>query len=260
MTEIPRIDQVAGAIFDVDDTLLDNFPSGPTDGLHERSRRAAIHEVGRRHNIVALQQLTPEANLQAFLDAPVHTVEAAVWNVLLGAGEVAGEQQPEHPLLREIVTLKDTLHEKVLWEHGKEVPDASAFVRALALRGVATAIASTAVRRDIDIFLQKFSLQSPFPDTRIVSKENVTHYKPHPEVFETAFRTLGLDESERAHVLAFEDDPRGIMAAKAAGLYTCAITTRYPREQLARLEAAPDVIADSYQEFADIFDLTLCAT
>jgi len=72
-----------------------------------------------------------------------------------------------------------------------------------------------------------------------------------------AFAKLGLSESDRGQVCAFEDDPRGIMAAKAAGLFTCAITTRYSREHLAALEVAPDLIADSYLEFAGHFGLDL---
>ena len=37
---------VYGAIFDVDDTLLDNEPGLAEDSLHARSRLAAIREAG----------------------------------------------------------------------------------------------------------------------------------------------------------------------------------------------------------------------
>jgi hypothetical protein len=47
------------------------------------------------------------------------------------------------------------------------------------------------------------------------------------------------------------------MAAKAAGLYVCAITTRFDRASLNSLEVAPDLIADSFQEFAGQFGLVL---
>jgi beta-phosphoglucomutase-like phosphatase (HAD superfamily) len=59
----------------------------------------------------------------------------------------------------------------------------------------------------------------------------------------------------RRYVVAFEDDPRGIMSAKAAGLYTCAITTCYSRQLLAELEVPPDLIADSFAQFATLLGM-----
>ena len=102
----------------------------------------------------------------------------------------------------------------------------------------------------IDIYLQKVGLAELFPGRHIMSLESATHTKPHPELFDRAFLSLGLGEVDRPYVLAFEDDPRGIMSAKAAGLYVCAITTRYSADELQSLEVAPDLIAGTYDEFA----------
>lgn len=250
--------EVKGVIFDVDDTLLDNDPERTGHNLHARSRLAAVHEVGRAHGIVALQQLTPEQNRQSFLTAKVHTVEAAVWNALLMTGQVVGDEiDHDHPLLQEIVGTKNTSHLELLRQHGREVPGAVAFVRALGDAGLRDhlAIASTAVRPDVEIFLDMTGLRDLFPEDRIITKEKTTHHKPHPEAFNLAFNSLQLPDSDRSAVCAFEDDPRGIMAAKAAGLYVCAITTRFDRASLASLETAPDVIADSYVEFANHFGI-----
>ncbi len=252
--------EVRGAIFDVDDTLLDNKPGVPGQGLHERSRLAAAHTVGEKYEIPALQALTVQQNLDAFLNAPVHTLEAAVWNILVMTGIADSEViNPDDPVFKEIVALKNELHKDILREHGSEVPGAVGFVRALSQKGLREkmAIASTAVRQDVDMFLDMTGLVDLFPDERIKTKESITHPKPNPEVFNLAFASLGLDESEKSGVCAFEDDPRGIMAAKAAGLYVCAITTRFSRQSLAELEIAPDLIAESYQEFATHFRLTL---
>lgn len=245
-----------GAIFDVDDTLLDNKPG--VHGLHERSRLAAVHMVGQRHGIASLEALTPQQNLAAFQTASVHTLEAAVWNILLVAGLADGATlYPEHPLLREIVALKDELHEDILLRYGNEVPGASAFVRALAaiLPADRLAIASTAVRRDVRLFLHKVGLTPLFPDANIKTKESTIRYKPHPEVFDAAFRSLGLNPADRPYVCAFEDDPRGIMAAKAAGLYVCAIATSYPASELAALAVAPDFVAADYTAMRRHFGL-----
>jgi len=252
--------EVKGVIFDVDDTLLDNKPGVPGQGLHERSRLAAAHEVGRQRGIPELVSLTVQQNLDAFLDAPVHTLEAAVWNVMQMTGLADSEvMNPDNEIFKEIVSLKNSLHEAILRQYGEEIPGASSFVRALGRNGLhdKMAIASTAVRRDVDIFLEMTDLDEFFPDQRIKTKESITHPKPNPEVFNIAFSSLDLGEENRGMVCAFEDDPRGIMAAKAAGLYTCAISTRFSREELNGLEIAPDLVADSYQEFAQYFGLIL---
>jgi beta-phosphoglucomutase-like phosphatase (HAD superfamily) len=250
--------EVKGAIFDVDDTLLDNKPGIPGKGLHEQSRLAAAHAVGIKYGIERLAQLSAQENLDAFLNAPVHTLEAAVWNILIMTGEADSETMNiEHPLLKEIVSLKNELHEDILMTQGEEVLGASAFVRGLAEQGLANkmAIASTAVRRDVDLFLGKMGLSAFFPAERIRTKEDITHPKPNPEVFNLAFESLGLTEVDRSRVCAFEDDPRGIMAAKAAGLFTCAITTRFSRDELRSLEISPDLIGDSYEEFSRLFGI-----
>ncbi|MDB5178900.1 MAG: haloacid dehalogenase superfamily protein subfamily variant 3 with third motif having or [Patescibacteria group bacterium] len=250
--------KVKGAIFDVDDTLLNNIPDTPEQGLHERSRLAAVQEVGRRRGLQILCDLSPKANLDAFLNAPVHTLEAAVWNILVMSKLATGDViDHKNPLLQEITTLKNSFHKTLLLNEGEEVPGATDFVSLLAQNGLndKLAIASTALRQDVDIFLDKTGLKPLFPDSRIKTKESITHPKPNPEVFNLAFTSLGLAESDRAAVCAFEDDPRGIMAARAAGLYACAITTRYPREELLSLAVPPHIAADSYDEFTKLFQL-----
>ncbi|MCA9327553.1 HAD family phosphatase [Candidatus Saccharibacteria bacterium] len=245
------------AIFDIDDTLLDNKPHATTSGLHEKSRLQAVHEVGRKHGVKELVSLTTKQNHIAFTTAPVHTLEGAVWNIMNMVGLADSQTiNRDDPIFQEIVALKNELHEDVLRQEGEPLPGAVAFVRSLAkVVDGRVAIASTAIRKEIDIFLEKTELRELFQDAAIISKEKMTHPKPHPDAFDQAFRALGLSDSARAHTVAFEDDPRGIMSAKAAGLYTCAITHRYSREELQNLEIAPDMIADSFAEFADIFGL-----
>ena len=247
------------AIFDVDDTLLDNKPPGQESGLHELSRLFATQQVGKRHGVASLENFTGQQAAQAFLDAKVHTVHATVWQMLVIAGVVLEDEEMDlnHPLLQEIVILKEELHEDLLRTKGREVPGASHFVELLSQNGMndKLAIASTACRRDIDLFFEMTKLDRFFPEDKIISREKFTHAKPHPEPYNLAFAALGLPETDRLKVLAFEDDPRGIMSAKAAGLYTCAIATRFSKQALASLAVPPDMVADSYAEFADALGL-----
>ena len=89
------------------------------------------------------------------------------------------------------------------------------------------AIASGAILDDIEFFLKNFGgepLRKKFQT--IVSADQVTHCKPHPEPYLTACQRMGVDP---AHCLSFEDTPTGIRAGRAAGLKvigvanTCAI-------------------------------------
>ncbi len=252
------IGDVQGVIFDVDETLLDNGNgrfSHPEQPLHERARLQAIHEAGTRHNLPELLAITPAQNLAGFLEAPVHSLEGAVWHLLFTAGVVDTDViDPNSQLLQEIVTRKDELYETLLRTEGKPLPGAIEFVHWLGEQGLADhmAIASTAIRRDIDIFLGMTGLGQYFPSERIIAKDSVSHTKPHPEAFDNAFLSLGLQDNARGQVLAFEDNPRGIASAKGAGLYACAITNVYLREVFATSETPPDLIADSFQEFREV--------
>lgn len=253
-------EHVKGAIFDVDDTLLDNQAGVESGTIHEHSRLEAVRKIAEKHDISSLRTLTVQENLDAFLNAKVHSLPGAVWGTLFLKGVVDSEDfDPTHPLLNEIVDLKNEIHADVLRELGIEVAGASFCVHALAKRYEIEnhmAIASSAVRRDINIFLDELTdLRQFFPDSRIVSLEDIHHGegKPHPAPFNKAFASLGLDEKDRSNVLAFEDDPRGIMSAKAAGLYVCAVTTRFAADSPALLAANPDMIIDNYDDFMKLF-------
>lgn len=248
-----KIDDVRAVIFDVDDTLLSNHPPQLPHGLHERSRVVSSRIVGRRHGIKGLQELTDEQALKDFHNSSVHSLHGAIWQTLTRVGAVQGELDLTHPLLLELVKLKDELHEETLRKYGAEVPGATKFVEKLAGLNLPLAVASTSYRRDVTVFFEMTDLHRFFPEDRIITRENFTHPKPHPESFQTALKALGLKNASK--VLAFEDDPRGVMSAKAAGLYTCAITTRYKKEALSGLAVPPDLIADSYAEFSKLLGI-----
>jgi HAD superfamily hydrolase (TIGR01509 family) len=260
---VPKYSDFKAVIFDVDDTLLDNKPRDPLRRLHARSRLAAVQQVGTRRGIQELQNLSQQDNLAAWRQSRVHSIEGAAWAILFNAGLVNGQDiDYGNEIVHEISALKHKLHEKILREEGEAVPGAPAFVRSLAAHGFEgkLAIASTAIRQEIHIFLEKVGLESFFPNKRIISKEQVRHVKPHPEAFELAFQTFGLSPEDKQRILVFEDDPRGIMAGKAAGMFVCAITTAFDSEDLAKLAVPPDLIADSYAEFAKILGLPLLAS
>jgi beta-phosphoglucomutase-like phosphatase (HAD superfamily) len=253
--------KIVGAIFDVDDTLLDNQPYHPLGGFHERSRYDAVLRTANKYGLTELASHTRKEGLEAFLNAKVHSVEGGVWGILYLKQLVTSEEiDPDHELLKEIVALKHTLHPELLKKDGAPVKGADLFVKRLAAAGLGKqlAIASSAPKSEIDTFLDEITdLRQFFPSHHVISKESIPYGqgKPHPEPFNLAFKTLGLPERERHTVLAVEDDPRGVASAKAAGLYVCAITTRFQRDDSALVRAEPDLIVDSFAELADALGL-----
>jgi len=253
-----RGEQITGAIFDVDDTLLDNKSGIPGEGLHEKSRLTAIHFVGKKYEIPELQSVTAIENFEAFGTSRTHSVEGAVWNLMHIKGLVDTSLiDRDNPLLQEITNLKDSLHVKVLLSEGNLVPGADRFILGLASIGLGhMAIGSSAPRRDIDLFLDEVSdLRQYFPDQRIMSRESVTHFKPHPEVFDKAFASLDLPKTSRRTTIVVEDDPRGIEAGHKAGLFTVGITTRFSKSDLKNVPTPPDLVVDSYKELSKLLEV-----
>ncbi|HJQ08580.1 MAG TPA: HAD family hydrolase [Candidatus Saccharimonadales bacterium] len=259
-------EQLHGVIYDVDDTLLNNQPAdGIPFNLHERSRLAAIHRVGQESGLEALALITPEENERAFLEAPEHTVDAAIWRLLHRYGIVdVAAINPTHNVLQKIIALKAELHMELLLSHGVEVAGASQFVHTLERNGLAgyQAIASGARLEEIQVFLGKYKLNPLFPRRRITARGDYDHPKPHQQPFERAFASLGLPDTAevRARVAAFEDDPHGIASARKAGLYVCALTTRYPQEKFLESAYPPHQVAANFVEYAQLFNLPLETT
>lgn len=248
-----------GVIFDVDDTLLDNYPSSQNLGLHEHARLLAIREIGEKYSIPLLKNLSVEANKTVIQRSKEHTIDGSVWQLFYELGLVDTDDiDHADPLLTEIVRRKQELYQPILAEFGAPLPKAVEFVQAMyVLTDGRIAIASSGHRQDIDAFLRITGLDDYFASEHIISKESVDRAKPDPEPFDRAFKALGLADSARGHVVAFEDDPKGIESAKHAGLFVAAITSRYTSDALYAHQPAPDIVADHYVDFAEIFGIML---
>lgn len=73
------------------------------------------------------------------------------------------------------------------------------------------------------------------PSPRVlVSANDVTHGKPHPEPYQAGAEKLGVAPDR---CIVFEDTPPGIDAGHAAGMPVVALTTTYSAEKLTAAEA-----------------------
>ena len=96
------------------------------------------------------------------------------------------------------------------------------------------AICSGAARGEIEFILKHLKWAGLFKP--IIAADSVTHGKPNPEGYIRALEGLTARSDEvltADQVVAIEDSPRGIAAAKAAGLKCLAVATAFEREELA---------------------------
>jgi beta-phosphoglucomutase len=106
------------------------------------------------------------------------------------------------------------------------------------------AIVSAAIREEIDKVLAKTGLRDRF--TAIVSADDVRAGKPDPEGYVLGVQCLARSIAGLApgECLAVEDSPKGIAAARAAGLRVLALPHTRPKQQLARA----DFVFERYAE------------
>ena len=100
-----------------------------------------------------------------------------------------------------------------------------------AANAVPVAVVSGSARTEIEPVLEAAGLTDAI--TLIVSSDDIARSKPDPEGYLIALHLLGLEASDAA---AVEDSEAGIAAAKAAGLYTAAVTTTLPAERLSEAD------------------------
>jgi beta-phosphoglucomutase len=112
---------------------------------------------------------------------------------------------------------------------------------------VPVAIASGALRHEIELILERSGLQGRFPV--IVAAGETPRSKPAPDPYARAFDLLRSSGALRpdaapADVVAIEDSEWGLQSARGAGLRTMAVLTSYGKESLPSAEDWLPSIAD----------------
>ena len=85
-------------------------------------------------------------------------------------------------------------------------------------------------QNNLEMTLKQLKITSYFHST--TGGDQVEKGKPHPEIFLTAAKELGVAPQE---CLAFEDTASGIKAAQAAGMQVVGIATQFSKEKLLEL-------------------------
>jgi HAD superfamily hydrolase (TIGR01509 family) len=130
-------------------------------------------------------------------------------------------------------------------DHAPLMPGAVELIDRLERRGLPKAIATSSSREYVDTVFGPHGLVERF--AFVLTCEDVTHGKPHPEVYERAAARLGFAAAE---VVVLEDSANGLRAAKAAGCRCVVVPHAHtPRDELTGADliapslAAPDLWA-----------------
>jgi beta-phosphoglucomutase len=204
-----RDPRLTAVILDFDGVILDSEPT------HLAGFQAMLARVGR--------SLTTEdyyARYLGFDDRQAFQHMAADLGFAL-----------DDSTLRAWVEEKSRFVLQELRENPRVLPGAQSFVRSVADAGVALAIASGALRREVEVGLEAIGIRSLF--RVIIGADDTTQSKPAPDPYLAALAGL---RTEAAGGVAIEDSPAGILSACRAGLAVVGVTNSYPASELNRAD------------------------
>ena len=150
--------------------------------------------------------------------------------------------------VQQLSLAKEARYQDEFRPHLRLLPGLAEFLAAARARGIALAIGSAAIPFNIDFVVDGLELRSYFPT--IVSADDVTLSKPHPETFLKAAELLGVAPAD---CLVFEDVPKGVEAAARAGMAAVVLTTTHPATDFTGLANVQHFAPD----FTDSFFQTL---
>ena len=134
---------------------------------------------------------------------------------------------------------KEAEFRRLLEGRVEALPGADRLIRVLHAAGHRQAVASSSPLENIEIILRTLGVASCFQT--VASGDEVTHGKPHPEIFTVAATRLGVSPVE---CIVLEDAVVGVRAGIRAGMRVYAVTTTRTRQEL----ADADLVVDTLEE------------
>jgi len=139
---------------------------------------------------------------------------------VFGEGKMTNEEM-EHWSIE-----KEKRYQHAYLPHLKLITGLDTFLKAAYEAKIPMGIGSAAIPFNIDFVLDQLSIRRYF--SAIVSADDVQISKPHPETFLKAARLLNTPPAD---CLVFEDAPKGVEAARNAGIPCVILTTLHERDE-----------------------------
>ena len=203
--------ELKGLLFDMDGTLVDNL------AYHF----AAFAEYAKRKGFDLLEPVTLKHN-------GMHSNQ--IFPMVLGEAKVA--EYGIDRLNRE----KEEVYRDMYRGKVEPIKGIIELLQAAKAAGVKCAIGSSGCRENVQFIIEGLGIEDLIDAS--ISGSDVTHGKPHPEIFTKAHEALGLKAEE---CIVVEDAVNGIMAGVAAGCKCLGITTTASAETLNAAGAAMSV-------------------
>lgn len=210
----PPTQPARAILFDMDGVVLNSPP------LHLLTWQQTLAPLGLR---VAAEDLYPLEGMSTELTAQRLTERLL--------GQACSDEQAH-----DLAHIKRALFREMF--NPTLVPGIAPLLHDLRGRGYRLGLVTGSARSVVDESLVPTGLAELF--AAMVTGNDVSPGKPHPEPYRTAAERLGVPPSE---CLAVENSPLGIRSAKAAGMDCVGLETTLPTEQLSAA-AADRVFAD----------------
>lgn len=173
----------------------------------------------------------------------INMTESFFWETFGRTNDVIIPMLFERELSPEEITKysdrKEVLYREIARGNIKPPAGLKPLIKELHNSGWKLAVGSSGPKLNIELVLKELGIIHLIK--AVTSAEDVTHGKPHPEVFLKSAQKVDVPP-ERSIVV--EDSLHGIESAKNAGMKCIAITTTEKRENLRKA----DLIIDSFQE------------
>lgn len=171
------------------------------ESAHHEGHLAAAREIGLTLTLEDAYRRLPH-----FIGGPDRKVAEDIW-------EAAGK--PAQTSVDEVLASTQRHYEELLGTMAITLrPGVYKCINEFRLFGVDIAVGSLTPMRQARTLIERSGLAALISEQRIVLAEHVKQPKPAPDVFLETARRMGIDPKGQ---LVFEDSPRGVMAAKAAG-------------------------------------------
>jgi beta-phosphoglucomutase len=184
-------------LFDLDGTLIDTMP------WHFKTWQMVVTEMGSPLQGDALMN-------------ELYGNGAELMNRLI-PGRVFTEEEA-----KEIVDAKEERYRQLYGKQITVLEGAREFLQEAQKQNIPMGIGTASNQANIDFALDQLQLHDYF--NAIVGADDVELSKPHPQTWLKLAEALGTPPQ---HCIVFEDAPKGVEAAKKAGMKAIAITGHY---------------------------------
>lgn len=201
-------------LFDLDGTLVDTMP------WHLKTWEAVVAQLGGT--------LKGDALLKELYGKGVELMQRIL------PGRTFSSEEADA-----IIMQKEAMFRACYAKQLKLLPGVRDFLEAAAIRKIKMGIGTSGNHTNVDMILHQLNIHSFF--SAIISADDVQHGKPHPETWWKLARVLNALPEQ---CIVFEDAPKGVEAAKYAGMKAIAITGHFTAADFAVYDNVLHIISD----------------